>query len=446
MGAPRRGRRARLAGAGLVAAAVAGSGMVAASPAAGAAAVGGGGGECRLVELAAPAGAHDTSVMDIEVIDGQPVYYGSYRVWDQDGLEHQRAAIWRGLDGTPEPVDPGLGRFSDIAFELTETGLVNGVSEDEDEGNPVPWVVDLRTGEVTVVDTSTGAAGDRSAMYIRRINDAGAVVGSDSPGVGGARNPRAHAWDHFSSAPTRLEAETSMSMGWGINNLGDRSGFVAKGKQPGYPHWTDYDPTIWLADGSTRELPRVGIDAMPTLVKDDRTAAGDGWWGWSVEEGHVEALFWPSYDEVVGLGVVDGGGWSRVFGLDEGGWAVGWFDQFVDESPMAPDGLSQHGFLYRHGATSAGHVRVLPSLYAAENGISDWREWRTSAVHGINGELDQAATSTHAGFDEGGRPIWRATVWVDVSTCGEEVATTHDPWHLTDLESAREASADSAAN
>ena len=446
MGAPRRGRRVRLAGAGLAAATVAGGGMVAASPAAGVTAAGGLGGECRLVQLATPAGAHDTGVMDIEVIDGEPVYYGNYHVRDEAGVEHQRAVIWRGLDGPPELVDPGLGRFTDIAFELTETGLVNGVSEDEDGRNPAPWVMDLRTGEVTLVDTSTGAADDRSDMYVRRINDDGAVVGSDSPGVGGARNVRAYAWDHFSAAPTRLEAQASMSMGWGINNLGDRSGYVAKGKQPGYPHWTDYVPTVWLADGRTRVLPRVGIDGVPSLVKDDRTAAGDGWWGWSVEEGHVEALFWPSYDEVVGLGVVDGGGWSRVFGLDEGGWAVGSFDQFVEESPLASDGLSQHGFLYRHGTTAAGHLRVLPSLHAAENDISDWREWHTNAVHGVNGELDQAASATHAGFDEEGRPTWRATVWVNASTCGVEVATTHDPWHLTDLESARAASAEGAGD
>ena len=31
---------------------------------------------------------------------------------------------------------------------------------------------------------------------------------------------------------------------------------------------------------------------------------------------------------------------------------------------------------------------------------------------------------------------------MNASSCGVEVATTHDPWHLTDLESARQASAE----
>jgi hypothetical protein len=397
------------------------------------------------VELAAPPGGYNAGVMDIEVVDGETVYYGNYLTRDDDGREHQRAVIWRGVDGAPEPVDPGLGRFADIAFELTETGLVNGVSEDEGGANPAPWVMDLRSGAVTVVDTAVGKATDRGRMYVRRINDAGAVVGSDSPGIGSALNERALGWDHFDAQPYRLDAGASLSAAWGINNLGDRTGLIAKDKRPGYPHWTDYTPMVWHDDGTSRELARAGIDAFPSLVKDDRTAAGDGWWGWSVEDGHVEAMFWPSFDAVVGLGVVDGGAWSRVYGLDEGGWAVGWLDQFVEESPMAPDGISSHGFLYRHGVTTPDHLRVLPSLYAAENDVTDWRGWHTNAVHGINGELDQAASGSHTGFDADGRPTFGATVWVNASRCGVEVATTHDPWHLTDLESARAASAAAAS-
>ena len=412
--------------------------MFAITPASGAAEAGT---ECQLVELAPPPGAHRSSVMDIEVVDGQTIYYGSYHIREEDGLEHQRAVIWRGLDGAPEPLDLGLGRRHDTAFELTETGLVNGQSDDEGR-SVTPWVMDLATGTVTVVDTAPGTGSDGSGMYVRRINDIGAVVGTDSPGRGAAQPGRAMGWDHFMSDPFRLDAQASSSGGWGINNLGDRVGLVAKDRRPGYPHWVDYTPTLWAADGSTTELARVGIDAVPSLIKDDRAAAGDGWWGWSVEEGHVEAMYWPSFDEVVGLGVVDGGGWSRVFGLDEGGWAVGWLDQFVDQSPMAPDGLSQHGFLYRHGVTTPGHVRVLPSVHAVEKDLTDWRDWHVVAVHGVNAELDQAATGTHNGFDEQGEPTFGATVWVNASSCGVEVATTHDPWHLTDLESAREMSAE----
>ena len=436
----RRTSTRRRTGAGVAAAAIAAAGGAALPSTAAQAAPASTGGECRLVELPVPAGGYGGGVIDIEVVDGQTVYYGSYHTRDDEGREHQRAVIWRGLDGAPEPLDPGLGGFADIAFELTETGLVNGVSEDEGEGNPVPWVIDLHSGQVTVVDTAAGSATDRSRMYVRRINDAGAVVGSDSPGRGANRNERALGWDHFTAQPFRLDSSAFLSGGWGINNLGDRTGFIGKYKRAGYPHWTDYTPMVWHEDGTSRELPRAGIDAIPSLVKDDRTAAGDGWWGWSVDEGHVEAMFWPSYDEVVGLGVVDGGAWSRVFGLDEGGWAVGMFDQFAEPSPLAPDGVSRHGFLYRHGVTTPGHVRVLPSLQAVADGVTDWREWHGSAVHAVNGELDQAASGSHTGFTAEGGPTSAATVWVNVSSCGVEVATTHDPWHLTDLGSARLAS------
>lgn len=436
----RRTSRFRRTGAGIVAAAMAGGGLAAVASASPTASMSAPLEQCQVVELPPPPGGYDAGVMDIEVVDGETVYYGSYHERDADGQEHQRVVIWRGIDGAPEPVDPGLGGWSDLAFELTETGLINGVSEDADYGRPVPWVIDLATGAVTVVDTTAGTAKDRSDMWVRRINDAGAVVGSDSPGLGASRNLRAYGWEHFTADPERLEARSSASMGWGINNLGDRSGFIVKGKQPGYPHWTDYNPVVWRADGSVVELPRVGIDAVANMVKDDRTAAGEGWWGWSVETGHIEPVFWPSYDEIVGLGVLDGGGYGRAFGMDEDGWVVGFVDRFAEPSQVSPDGWVVHGFLYIHGETAADHLRILPSLYADAEDIGDWREWHGSAVHGVNGELNQAASGSHSGFRPDGTPTFGATVWVNASQCGLEVETTHDPWHLTDLETARAAS------
>jgi hypothetical protein len=438
-GPARRIPRWRRSGAAVITAALAGGGLAAVSGTT-ATALPALGEECRLVELPLPAGGYDGGVMDIEVVGGQTVYYGSYHERDDDGLEHQRVVIWRGLDGDPEPIDPGFSSWFDIALELTETGLINGVSEDAGYGSPVPWVIDLATGEVTVVDTTPGKARDRSDMYVRRINDAGAVVGSDHPGLGASRNPRAYAWSHYTGDPERLQARSAASMGWGINNLGDRSGMLVKGKQPGFPHWTDYIPMIWHAEGRTTELPRVGIDAVARQVKDDRTASGDGWWGWSVDEGHVEPVFWPAYDEIVGLGVLDGGGWGRAFGLDEGGWVVGAVDRWTGETLVTPYGFTDHGFLYVHGETEPGHLRILPSLHADATGEDDWREWHGSAVHGVNGELDQAASGSHSGYAADGTPTRGATVWLNASQCGVEVPTTHDPWHLTDLETAREAS------
>lgn len=435
-------RRTRMlrSGAVVVAAAVAAGGGLAAATSASGVPLSAPNDECRLVELPLPDGGYDGGVIDIEVVDGETVYYGSYYVRDENGEEHQRAALWRGLGGEPEPVDPGFGAWSDIALELTESGLINGVSEDASYGSPKPWVIDLATGAVTLVDTTPGTAGDRSDMWVRRINDAGAVVGSDAPGVGSARNGRGYGWDHYTGDAERLEARSFASEGWGINDLGDRSGMVIKGKQPKYPHWTDYNPIIWHADGSTTSLPRVGIDAVARMVKNDRTAAGDGWWGWSVETGHVEPVFWPSYDEVVGLGVLDGGGWGRAFGMDEGGWVVGAVDRWTEESPATPWGFTDHAFLYIHGETAPDHLRILPSLHAAGTGETDWREWHGSAVHAVHAGLDQAASGSHSGFAEDGTATRGATVWVNASQCGVEVETTHDPWHLTDLESARAAS------
>ena len=63
--------RRRRAGAGVAAVAIAGAGLAALPTAAAQAAPASTGGDCRLVELPAPAGGYDAGVMDIEVVDGQ---------------------------------------------------------------------------------------------------------------------------------------------------------------------------------------------------------------------------------------------------------------------------------------------------------------------------------------------------------------------------------------
>lgn len=397
---------------------------------------------CRLVELPPPPGGFDAGVMDIEVVDGTTTYYGNYQVVE-DGVQTQRAVIWRGLDGAPEPVETGLGGFADIAFELTSTGLINGSSEDRDGRGVVSWVMDLRTKALTVVDSTAGGADDSTVM-VRRVNDSGALVGSDVHGLGSGNERRngfsALGWASPTSDPYRLPATGSGSNAMGINARGDRVGLVAKAKRAKYPHWTDYDPTLWRSDGSVTTMARVGIDAVPWEVKDDGSAGGEGFWGWVPEAGHMEAVYWPSPDEAVGLGVVDGGAYSRVFGLDEGGWAVGGADRWADEEDPYFDpwrGGFWQSFLYIHGETSPGHLRILPTLASVANGVDDWRQWHGSAVHAVNAPLDQAASASDKGLDEHGVPTYGATVYVNASQCGVEVATTHDPFHLETLEAAR---------
>lgn len=402
---------------------------------------------CRLVELPPPPGGFDAGVMDIEVVDGTTIYYGNYQVVE-DGEQTQRAVIWRGIDGAPEPIDTGLGKAVDIAYELTSTGLVNGTSEDLDGGSPTHWVMDLRTMDVTVVDSSMGAKADATAL-VRRVNDSGALVGTDVHGVGGSFNRNGNSavgWASPDARPVRLRATGSSSQAEGINAHGDRVGIIAKSKRPGVPHWTDYDPTLWHADGRVTTMDRVGIDAIPWEVKDDGSAGGEGFWGWDPFAGHMEAVFWPSADDAVGLGVLDGGGYSRVFGLDEGGWAVGFADRFASdpEDPFAwRGGAYTHSFLYVHGRTAPGHLRILPSLQSVARGDADWHDWHGSAVHAVNAQLDQAASASATGVDENGVATYGATVYLGASQCGIEVATTHDPWGLGEtLDAARATSAD----
>ena len=393
---------------------------------------------CRLVELPPPPGGFDAGVMDIEVVDGTTIYYGNYQVIE-DGEQTQRAVIWRGVDGDPEPIETGLGKAVDIAFELTSTGLVNGRSEALDGAvdSAVNWVLDLRTKQLTVLDPNRGAATDATVLA-RRVNDSGQLAGYDVTGVGGGswhRNGvRAVGWASPASPAVRLAATGSSSYAEGINAHGDRSGLIAKTKLPGVPHWTSYDPTLWRANGTVTTMARIGAyDAIPWEVKDDLSAGGEGFWGGNVNSGHMEAVYWPSPEQAVGLGVLPGGGYSRVFGLDEGGWAVGFADQLADDpdDPYAwRGGAYTRSFLYIHGQTAPGHLRILPSLESVANGDDDWRHWNGTAVHAVNAGLDQAASGSATGVDEDGVATYGATVYVNASQCGVEVATTHDPWGL----------------
>ena len=220
----------------------------------------------------------------------------------------------------------------------------------------------------------------------------------------------------------------------GINDAGERAGFLGREAAPGHPDYLVFDPIVWEADGTVVELahPPGGLDGVPRSVKNDGTVSGLSVWGDNPDVAHLEAAYWPAPESFVGLGVLEGGAYSDAFGMDEGGWVVGLSERNVNEdNPFAEDGVIGYGFL-RTPETTDGKLRILPSLYAERKGITNWRKWNGGAVHAVNRDLNQAGTGTHWKFDRRGRIIGAPTVYLHADRCGREVATTHDPFHLED--------------
>lgn len=402
---------------------------------------------CELVQLATPEPGWGT-VVDIEVVAGQvaghdlgggtTVYYGSYDARDDDGGTHQRSVIWLGLAG--EPIDVGPGLDQDTAFELTASGLVNGASWDAAAGQERSWVRDLRTWQLTWVDAGAGRAG-REQGIARRLNEHGALTGSTSHGQGLARAGRATAWDAPGAPRRLLPSEGRDAQAFGINDAGDRAGFVAKDHLRSDGRWTVFEPTLWRADGTVRTLAKAGIDAQPRTLDEGGRMSGSTWWGWDPQAGHVEAAYWPSADEVVGLGVLEDGAWSESFGMGDGGAVVGRMERFDDGPLSSPWGTVEHNFLWRLDVEGEGRVRVLPSLYS--QGEGEWQSWfGTHAAHAAHVGLDQVGAGTHAGFDDDGMPVGAPTVFVNASTCGQLVATTHGAAQEEPLTAAQARAAD----
>ena len=400
-------------------------------------------GTCRVVQLAEPDRGYDGAVVDIEVVDGQTLYYGNTLVRDKHAVEHQRALVWEGLGGDPVRVGPS-GYDEDIAFELTASGLVNGQSVDWHTGVEAAWVQDLRSGEVTILDTESGPRGSgHGGMWMRRINDAGRVVGIVFRNW---TDPWADAVTFVGpDAPMELlpgVAAAADSLAFGINNQAQKTGYLATREYEEAPGWYAFDPVVWQSDGTITPMSVAGgFEAVPRAIKDDGSASGSMLAGQSVDSAHVEPAYWPDPSRVVPLGVLPGGGWGDVFGMDEGGWLVGALDRGVKRNDrLAEGGLMRHAFLWTP-SIGEGRVRLLPSLYATAKGEQDWRDWQGSAVHAVNGDLDQAGAGSHVEFRHG-RAIQAPTVWMNVDRCGAEVATTHDPFGLQ--ESTQESTQESA--
>lgn len=392
--------------------------------------------ECRLVALERPVDGIESGVMDIEVVDGRTVYYGNYQRILGDGSLSQRALVWRGIDGQPEEVGP-LDAPVNIAFELTASGLINGQAEYPD-GTFRPWIQDLTSGDLTWLQMADSAAVDANGGRLRRINDAGATVGIVGTGKGGSRwNAKAVGHDSPTAPLETLASNGRYAEGWGINNLGQRVGFVQHRNLRAAPHWALWLPTIWEADGSSRTAAMPGTDGMLFSIEDDGQMAGMTFLG-SPASGHFEPTHWADADHYETLGVLEGGGWGRPFGADADA-QVGYLD-LVPEPGDAPewaldDIFVYYGYYWERGM--ADRVRILPTLHNVASGATDWRDFHgVGAVHAVHTGLDQAATGTHSGFDSDGMPTFDATVYLNSSACGVEVETTHDPFHLTDISTA----------
>lgn len=388
-------------------------------------------GDCRVVRLQQPDGFGDGAVMDIERVNGRTVYYGnSYR--GTGDRAKQRAFVWNGLRADPVMVGP-RGRWDlVIALELTSTGLVNGTAESFDGSRARSWVQDLATGELAFYRTESGPRGeDHGFTWIRRIDDQGAGVGTafrsddpeGEPGTDAVGFDGPAADMEFLTYPVEyLEAGA-----FGINNAGEAVGYYAdEFLDPENEFWTIWTPVRWNPDGSRTELATpYGLEAFPRTIEDDGGVGGLLAYGEDPLAAHLEAAYWPDAGSSVALGLLPGGDYSDAFGGDEGGRLVGLANRRVRKGNRFGDhGYVDHSFWWSP-QTTEGTVRVLPSLYGDRRDLG-WRTWVGGAAHAVASDLDQAGTSTHAGFD-GRRKVFAPTVYVNASQCGREVATTHEP-------------------
>ncbi|WP_203580101.1 hypothetical protein [Microbacterium hibisci] len=378
-------------------------------PSAGATALGG----CEIHVMKGPDGAYDGTVMDIERVPGKGVvYYGSMIVPQDDGTEARRAFVWFGLGTEPVPVGPA-GTLWDVAFELTPSGWINGQSTVDDSGRERAWVQNLRTGALTWVET-----GDAEGIYVRRINDRGEPAGTLYTGEFTAD---AAWWPRADRAPRLLGGgDLGSAEAWAINHRREVAGSYAVE----VPDGVVPQGVVWTSKGTALlgSNPGVAADTFSRVLSDAGQAAGGAWYGpW--DGGHYEAARWPEPATIESLGLLPGGGFSGVYGQSEGGWVTGVADVFDPESPAAAEwGAVDHSVLWTDDADT---VRVLPSPYAAANGLTDWRQWYGGIAHGVNDALDQVGSASHVGWGDAGEVLYGATVYVHASACGEAVPTTH---------------------
>ncbi|GAA1477181.1 hypothetical protein GCM10009623_16270 [Nocardioides aestuarii] len=416
---------------GLAALAVAAAGLtVTAPPASGAASASGlVPGECRVVRMKQAAGFRDGSIIDLERVGDQVLYYGNGFTGPRD-RERQRAFLWSGLRAEPQMIGPRAKRYAYVvALELTESGMVNGTAESRDGSIARSWVMDLATGDLQWYDVDSGPRGeDHGFTWIRRIDDAGAGAGTAVRNDDGETEPGTDAVG-FDDPGAQMEFLTHPvdyleSGAFGINNLGQRVGYYAdEFFYPEEQFWTIWQPSVWEADGSRTVLPTpYGIEGFPRVIEDDGGIGGAIAVGDTPETSHVEAGYWPDPETNIGLGLLPGGDYSEAYGGDAAGHLTGLANR-RSESRFARHGYVDHTFWWAP-ETGEGRIRVLPSVYGDRRDLG-WRTWVAGAGHAVDSETDRAGTTTHVGFD-GRRLVFAPTVYVNASACGREVTTSHE--------------------
>lgn len=370
---------------------------------------------CEVTVMAWPDEADDGTVMDIEVVPGLgTVYYGSYRVPDATWGMPRRAVVWYGADAQPVQVGPA-GSAYDIAYELTSSGKINGISLMDGSDFFLPWVQDLRTGRLTWID-----GGGAEDFGVRRINDRGEAVGT----VYGPDGATAMVWWPRVDRPGRpLHAgELGWSEALAVNNHRMVAGSFAHDVEE--LEWVVPHGMVWDRHGTPTPLasnPGVEADSYPRVINDAGLVAGTAWYG-APFGGHYEAARWPSPDVLEPLGLLPGGGYSDIYGQSEEGWGVGLADHI---DPDAPEGYVDHSVLW---TDDTEHIRVLPSPWAVTHGVEDWHEWIGGPAHGVHTGLDQVGTRAHLDNHEDGSVRFAPTLYLNASTCGELVPTTHEAY------------------
>lgn len=356
---------------------------------------------CEVVTMPQPASSLGGIVMDLEQVPGRGTVYAGGLTLLEDGSYSRQPVVWFGLDGEPQPVGPR--DMDGVVHELRPTGLISGQSTDA-EGREYAWVQSLRSGRITIVD-----AGTTERFWVQHINDRGAAAGSVWVSD---FDIEARVWWPRVDRPSQvLPDDGEGASAYDLTNDRRVAGAFDIGD-------FQTQAVIWETDGTATPLagnPGSSVYSSARLINERGEAAGFAWFG-----GHLEAARWRTPTQLESLGLLPEGGDSMAYGQAEGGWVVG----FADHQPDDPEvnlGPISHAALW---TDEIDHVRVLPSPYAVEHGIEDWREWLSGGAYGVHTGLDQAAGSAQSAMP-GNQYRSDPVVWVEASRCGERVATTH---------------------